>query len=151
MNPTSTSHLPTAGRMLLGVIWIAGAIVNTIWTLPASFDAWASLGDDATFAGYRWFFSTVVGAAPDFMTLLLILGELTLGVMLLARDPWAEAGLVLSVIWSVFLLFIIWPYTLSTIVLLALSGWLLRYDHDASLIDLIRHRGVNDHLHHAGA
>lgn len=151
MNPNHSSVLPTAGRMLLGAIWIAGAIFNTLWTLPASFDAWEGLGEDATFAGYRWFFSTVVGAVPDLMTLLLILGELTLGVLLLSRDPWAEVGLVLSVLWCAFLLFIIWPYTLSTLALLALSGWLLRYDHEGSLIDLIRHRGVPDHLHHAGA
>lgn len=151
MNTNHPSLLPTTGRMLLGAVWIAGAIVNTIWTLPASFDAWESLGEDATFAGYRWLFSSIVGAAPDFMTLLLILGELTLGILLLSRDPWAQVGLVLSAVWCVFLFFIIWPYTLSTIVLLALSGWLLRYDHEQSVVDLIRHRGVHDHLRRAGA
>lgn len=151
MSHIHSSLLPTLGRMLLGVIWIAGAIFNAVWTLPAAFDAWDSLGREATFAGYRWFFGTVVSLAPDLMTLLLILGELALGVMLLSRDPWAQVGLVLSVVWCAFLLFIIWPYTLSTLLLLALAGWLLRYDHDRSVVDLLRHRGGLDRLHKAGA
>lgn len=151
MDSDHPSILPTLGRMLLGSIWIAGAMVNAIWTLPESFDAWEGLSEDATFAGYRWFFGTVVGAAPDLMTLLLIAGELGLGVMVLSRDPWAEVSLVLSVTWCSFLFFIIWPYTLTTVVLLALSGWLLRYDHNRSVLDLFRHQGMPDRLHRVGA
>lgn len=151
MNSTRSPIVPTVLRMLLGSIWIAGAVVNAVWTLPGAFDAFEGLADDATFAGYRWFFGTVVGAAPDLMTLLLILAEMTLGVMLLSRDPWAEAGLLLSVLWCVFLFFIIWPYTLTTLPLLMLAGWLLRYDHDQSIVDLFRRRGAPDHLHRAGA
>lgn len=151
MRNRSPSIFPTIGRMVLGAIWIAGAIFNTVWTLPGAADAFANLGEDATFAGYRWFFSSVVGAVPELMAILLILGELALGVLLLARDPWAEAGLVLSVVWCAFLFFLIWPYTLTTLVLLALAGWLLRYDHQWSIVDLVRHRGTFDHVHPAGA
>ena len=150
MQSSPRALLPTVGRMLLGVIWIAGAIFNAVWTLPSAFDVWEGLADDATFGVYRWFFGAVVGAAPDLMTLLLIVGELTLGVLLLARDPWARAGAALSVVWCLFLLFLIMPYTLTTLPLLALAAWLLRYDHEQSAIDLLRHRGVHDHLHRVG-
>jgi hypothetical protein len=151
MNAYRPTPVPTLGRLVLGVIWISGAIINGLWTLPAASDAWESLGRDATFAAYRWFFSDIVSVAPELMTVLLILGELALGVMILARDPWARSGLLLSVVWSVFLLFLIWPYTLSTLVLLVLAAWLLRFDHERAVVDLVRHRGGWDQPHRFGA
>lgn len=129
--------LPFILRLALGAVWIAGAVVNAVWTLPGAEAAWADLADNATFAPYRWFFADVAGAAPALWAVLLILAELTLGVLLLARDPWARNGVILSIAWSVFLFFLIWPYTLSTVIFGAMAALLLRVHHPRSVLDLL--------------
>jgi hypothetical protein len=133
--------------MMLGGIWIAGAAFNVFVTLPHASSSWNNLGENATFGPYRWFFDTVAGGAPAFWALIVIAGELLLGSLLRGRDPWARYGVILSVAWC---LFIIWPYTLTTIPLLVLAGWLLRHDHDQNVVDLLRQRGMPDRLHRAG-
>lgn len=132
--------VPEFLRLGLGCVWILGAIVNTVWTLPHAETFRDDLGQNATFAVYRWFFDSVVGSAPVFWAILLIIAELTIGVLLMRRDPWARYGLILSAAWCVFLLFIIWPDTLSTLLLLTLSIWLLRYSHADILKDLVHRR-----------
>lgn len=133
------SSWPAIGRFLLGATWIVGAIFNLFVTLPGSTRAWEDLGENATFAIYRWFFASIIGIAPAFWTVMLILGEMVLGILLLVRDPWDRYGLILSVVWCVFLFFLIWPWTLSTIVFLVPSMWLLRYQHPTSLLDMFHH------------
>lgn len=120
-----THHLlfwPTIARVLLGAVWIAGAIWNAFVTLPGAPGAWSDLGENATFGVYRWFFDSVAGGAPVFWTIMLIAAELTLGVLLLGTDPWARYGLLLSTAWCVFLFFLIWPWTLSTVIFLLPSA-----------------------------
>lgn len=131
--------MPFVLRLGLGAVWIAGAVFNAVWTLPNAGSSWADLADNATFAAYRWFFADIAGDAPAFWAVALILAELTLGALVMSRDPWARYGLLLSVAWSAFLFFLIWPYTLSTIVFGVLAAVLLRGDHL---------RGVSDLLHH---
>ncbi len=128
--------VPLLLRLALGATWIAGAVVNAIWTLPNAESAWSDLADNATFTPYRWFFDTIIGSAPTLWGGMLILGELGLGMLLLARDPWARYGLVLSVAWSVFLFFLIWPYTLSTVLFGGLAAMLLRVEHPRGLLDV---------------
>lgn len=133
---------PTIARVLLGSVWITGAIWNVLVTLPEARGVWDDLGENATFGVYRWFFDTMAGGAPAFWTIMVIAAELMLGVLLLGRDPWARYGLLLSTAWCVFLFFLIWPWTLSTIIFLGPSVWLLRYRHPIGVMDLLhRHPG----------
>lgn len=143
--------VPFILRVLLGMVWIAGAIFNAVWTLPNADEALGDFGTTATFSPYRWFFDTVVGMSPAFWAVLLILAEVGLGILLLARDPWARIGLLLSVAWSTFLFFLIWPYTLSTVVFLVLAVVLLRYEHPRSLLDALHRHDSMRVAHHRGA
>jgi hypothetical protein len=142
MNRTQPSlSLPTIARMLLGAVWIAGAMWNAVVTLPGASDAWSDLGTNATFRIYRWFFDSIAGGAPVVWALMLVVAELTLGLLLLRADPWARYGLLLSTAWCVFLFFLIWPWTLSTIIFLFPSILLLRYPHPLGLGDLLTGHG----------
>jgi hypothetical protein len=132
--------LPFIFRIGLGLVWLAGAAFNAVSTLPHPETFRDDLGQNSTFAVYRWFFDSVVGSAPVFWSILLILAEVLLGILLLGRDPWARYGLILSTAWCVFLFFVIWPYTLSTVPLLALSVWLLRYPHPDDIFDVVHRR-----------
>jgi len=125
--------------MLLGFVWIAGAIWNAVVTLPDAADAWDVLGENATFGVYRWFFNSVVSAAPEFWSMMLIAGELVLGILLMAKGRWAQYGLAGSVLWSIFLTFLIFPYTLMMPLFVLLAAWLLRFEPRASVLDLLPH------------
>jgi hypothetical protein len=138
MDLLRSPRVPTVLRIVLGTIWIAGAVFNAAWTIRHTSMFRDDLGSESTFAAYRWFFSDVVGSAPVFWTLLLIIGETALGVLLLSRHARARLGLVLSAVWSTFLTFMIWPYTLTTIPLVVISVVLLRYEHPASIPELVR-------------
>jgi hypothetical protein len=130
------------GGMGVGLIWIAGAVYNAVWTMPNARDAWHGLGEDATFGIYRWFFSDVVGAAPVAWTAALVAGEILLGVMLLGKERWARRGLLGSTIWSLFLSFLIWPYTLMMFPFALLTVWLLRWEHRTGILDLTHWPGT---------
>jgi len=125
-------------RMAVGIIWIAGAIYNALWTLRhTEFLGDEGIAREATFGVYRRFFSDVVASAPVFWTLLLILGELGLGVLTLKRGMSARVGLWGSVLWSLWLFPLMWPYTLMMGPYALLPAWLLRAEQRFSVGDLI--------------
>jgi uncharacterized membrane protein YphA (DoxX/SURF4 family) len=138
MDTSRSPGFSTVLRLVLGLIWIAGAVYNAAWTLRNTSTFRDDFGAESTFAPYRWFFDSIVGSAPAFWTVLLVLGETTLGLLLLGTDARARLGLVLSAVWSTFLTFMMWPYTLTTIPLLVVSAVLLRYEHSVSFPDVVR-------------
>ena len=114
-------------RMAVGLIWIAGAIFNALWTLrqPELFGD-QGFGRDASLPIYRWFFGEVVAQAPAFWTVLLIVGEATIGILTMSRGPLAKVGLWGSVAWSLWLFPMQWPYTIMMGPFALLPAWLLR-------------------------
>jgi hypothetical protein len=139
MNHRPQIDIRTVLRMLVGVIWIAGAIYNALWTLRHP----ELLGDDglardASLPIYRWFFGDVVAQAPVFWTVLLIIGEIVIGVLTLSKGVMARAGLWGGVAWSVCLFPLMWPYTIMMGPFALLPLWLLRRDRGLGPADLVR-------------
>jgi hypothetical protein len=132
-------------RMAVGLIWVAGALFNAIVTLRVA-QPYEAFAEDAHLWPYRWFFS-IVSDHPQFWTVLLIIGELLLGLLTLSKGIWAKLGLLGSVGWSLWLFPLLWPYTLMMGLCALVPLWLLRRSHDVSLVDLVRRRIVLTTMH----
>jgi hypothetical protein len=94
----------------VGGIWIAGAAFNALVTARMD-DPYAWIVDESRIGAYRWFFGEVAGAHPVAWTLALVAGEAVLGVLTLAGGRKARLGLFGGVIFSLFLFFMVTPYT----------------------------------------
>ena len=116
-------------RFGVGLIWIAGAVFNAVWTLGnTSFLGDEGIARDAGLPIYRWFFGDVVSAAPVMWTLLLIAGELVLGALTLASGRSARLALWGGALWSLWLFPMLWPYTIMMGPYAAFLLWLARGD-----------------------
>lgn len=116
-------------RFGVGLVWIAGAVFNAVWTLGnTSFLGDEGLAREASLPIYRWFFGDVVSAAPVIWTLLLIGGELALGALTLASGRAARFGLWGGALWSLWLFPMLWPYTIMMGPYAVILAWLARGD-----------------------
>jgi hypothetical protein len=131
----------TALRFLAGLIWIAGGVYNAVWTMR-HLDLYQDFADSATLGVYRWLFGEVVLANPAFWTILLVIGEIGLGVLTLGRGNQARLGLALGAVWSLLLFPLLWPYTIMMGPYALLLAWLARSEHPTSLLHLVRSRVV---------
>lgn len=115
-----------AGRVIVGLIWLAGAAWNALVTIRMArpFE-WL---EASPIPVYRWFFSDVAGANPRVWTLALVAGEVALGVLTLARGRWSSVGLAGGALFSLFLFSLGTVYTLMMGPYAALLGWLARRD-----------------------
>lgn len=123
-------------RVVVGLIWLAGAAFNALVTLRMS-DAFAWL-EESPVPVYRWFFGDVVGAHPAVWTVLLAFGELVLGVLTLARGGWARFGLAGGALFSALLFSLGTVYTLVMGPYALLLARLARWDYPRSLFDRLR-------------
>lgn len=119
-----------AARIVVGLIWIAGATFNALVTMRMA--APFSWLEESPVAPYRWFFREVAGHHPALWTALLVAGEATLGILTLARGRWARAGLGLGALFSAFLFTLATPYTVVMGAWAVLLGWLARSDYPTS-------------------
>lgn len=147
MSARNHPHLAASLRILFGGIWLAGAIFNLAWTLPNPEMITGDLGENATFAPYRWLFGDLVAANPTFWIIALVVGELALAALLFSGGMRARIGVWASLAWSVFLFFAILPYTLMMFGFAAGFAWLLGEQHPRDLLEYLRHRV---HLGHEG-
>lgn len=131
------AHTVMQLRMSIGTIWLAGASFNAFWTFRHASAFTDDLASAATFAVYRWFFGEVVAASPAFWIVMLIFGEFALGMLTLGGGTLARIGLAGSVLFSLFLFIIIWPYTLMMGMFALVALWLLRSRHPMSAIDFL--------------
>lgn len=99
-----------AGRIIVGLIWIAGAVFNILVTtrMERPFD-W--IADESRLGVMRWFFGEVVSACPVGWTVLLAIAELAIGVLTLMKGQFAKVGLAGGVLFSLFLFGMATPYT----------------------------------------
>lgn len=111
-----------SARLVIGLIWLAGAAFNALVTLRMSrpFE-WL---ESSPIPIYRWFFRDVAGEHPVVWTLLLVAGEAALGVLTLARGGWARLGLAGGALFSLFLFSLGTVYTLVMAPYAALLTWL---------------------------
>ena len=126
-------------RTLVGLIWIAGAAFNAFWTLRHT-DLYQGFVDDAPISLFRWLFRDVVMERPVRWTVLLIAGELALGILTLGKGAWARLGIAGGVSWSAVLFILLPPYTLMMGPFALAVAWLLRWSYPSSAIQLFRRR-----------
>jgi hypothetical protein len=111
-------------RKLVGVVWLGGALFNTVWTLRQS-DPWSWL-EESPVPAYQWFFGDVVSRNPGAWTIGLIVGEAVLGILTLLPGRRAKIGLVGGACFSAFLFSLALPYTLIMGGYALLLAWLAR-------------------------
>lgn len=124
-----------AARILVGLIWLAGAAFNAVVTLRMS-EPFTWL-ESSPIPPYRWFFRDIIGARPMLWVALLVVAEATMGALTLARGRSVRLGLGLGALFSAFLFTLATPYTLVMGGYAALLGWLARKEYPVSAIDQI--------------
>jgi hypothetical protein len=127
-----------AARIVAGLIWLAGAAFNAVVTLRMD-EPYAWL-ETSPVPFYRWFFADVVKAHPSLWTMLLVIGELALGTLTLARGRWARLGLTGGAVFSALLCSLASIYTLVMGPYALLLGWLGRGTYERSPLERISAR-----------
>ena len=84
---------------------------------------------------YRWFFGDVVSAHPAFWIVLLVAGELALGLLTLAGGGWARPGLAGGALFSALLFSVGSVYTLIMGPYALLLAFLARREYTGSPFD----------------
>ena len=107
---TPKLDLAILARKVVGLIWIAGALWNAGWSLRQD-NPWSWL-EDSPVPVYEWFFAEVVSRNPAFWTVLVIIAELSLGVLTFSRGRASRLGLLGGALFSAFLFSLGSPYTL---------------------------------------
>lgn len=124
-------------RIVVGLIWIGGAVWNLVFTTRMD-RPYGWLADDAGTSLYRWFFGEVVEAHPVFWTVLLAIGELTVGGLTLMRGGWAKLGLLGGALFSAFLFLTMTPYTLIMGPYAVFLGWLAAKEYPRNAWEIVR-------------
>ncbi len=132
-------------RFAVGIVWFAGAMVNALVTSRLT-DPYSWL-EESSLRPYRWFFGEIAGAHPAFWTTVVVIGELTLAALTLARRGWALVGLVGGTLFSLFLFVSGTSYTLMMAPFALLLGWLARYQYPETSFTWLRHR-LATHVKH---
>ena len=126
-------------RLLIGVIWLAGAAFNALVTLRMT-HAYEWL-EQSPIPIYRWFFRDIVAVRPVFWTVLLITGELLIGALTLARGGWAKLGLAGGALFSALLFSFASSYTIIMGPYAILLAWLSRKEYPTSAFGWLLGRG----------
>ena len=85
---------------------------------------------------HRWFFGDIVAGNPRFWTVVLVVAELLLGFLTLARRGWAKAGLIGGALFSLFLFTFAIPYTIMMGPYAVFLAWLARKEHRRSILEI---------------
>ncbi len=131
-------------RVIFGLVMVAGAVANTFMTLTQP-EIYASFADMSLIPLYRNLWYSLVVPYLEFWLALVIVFELTVGILILSKGPAVKVGLVGAILFFLFLVPFWWQGgSLLNIVFAVILALLLRYDHDASLIDMIRRTGSQE-------
>ena len=117
-------------RAVVGLAYVAAAVFNAVYTLPRS-DELDDYADGAWFGFLEDFMWNVFMPNGEVFMTLVIGFEITVGLLILYRDRFVDAGVIASVGWVlVVLTFLAWPYLVTNLALAVLQGVLLmrRYE-----------------------
>ncbi len=124
-------------RLVLAVAFFVGAGVNTYLLLGVP-EVYEGFADFAFLRFYRAMWAEQILPMLELWIGLVIVFEIAVGVLLLARGPYAQVGLVLSAAYSAFLVPFWWAGGgLVNIALFFLMLWLLRFGYPESVISLL--------------
>lgn len=127
---------PNAGRIFLGFFYLLMAIgVNGVnaFTNPQST---VQMGADSIIPLYRTFFTEVVAAAPSLFILIVVLFQLSVGLLILNKHKRVKLGLTGATIF----LILITPFGIIQLPWLGMAAaqiFLIRKDFDKTFIEII--------------
>ncbi len=140
---------PNAGRIVFGIFFLVMAIgVNGTITLTNP-QLYVDYGQDALLVLYRELCSNIIALNPVIFGLLLIIYEITIGLLMLSKGLYVKLGL----LGSIFFLIAISPVSLIQIPWLALAiapAYLLTKDFDITFWNLVKsmlQKNPHNHVH----
>jgi hypothetical protein len=127
---------PNAGRIFLGFFYLLMAIgVNGVNAFKNP-QSTVQMGAESLIPLYRAFFTEVVAAAPAVFILIVVLFQLSVGLLILNKHKWVKLGLSGA---TLFLIFIT-PFGVIQLPWLGIAGvqiFLLRKDFDKTIFEII--------------
>jgi len=128
-------------RGVVGVAYLAAAAFNLFYTLPKG-DLGAFLTADAWFPFVKDFVNGVVVPHNELIMVLVVLFEIAVGVLILARGRCVDVGVWASVLWVVFLMPFLRPSPHATVNvgLAIVQGVLVLRRYDTPIWGLFRTR-----------
>jgi hypothetical protein len=121
-------RVPVVLRRSVALVWLGGAAVNAFWTVRNA-NFYGDFEELSPVPLIGRFFADVVSVHPVVWTWLLVAFEVGLGILMLGRGRLATLGVLGSTLWSGFLFFVAWPWTLMMGPYTLLNAWLLQRTH----------------------
>ena len=136
---TATS-VPNVLRIVFGFMLLGGAAANAFIGLTQP-DLYASFADVALLALYRDLWRSLVLPYLGAWLALVVAFESVTGLLILSRAVWVKVGLAAALLFFLFLVPFWWQGgALINILFTVLVAWLMRYEYDRSILDIIRRR-----------
>ena len=129
-------YRPNVGRIVAGLFFLAMALGVNLTLILVDVGFYVTYGSQALLPVYRWFFREVVALSPTFFALLLVVYEVTVGILMLNKGRYVQLGLAGGILF----LLAITPLSLETLGNIGMAAaltLLLRQEYDRTLIDMI--------------
>ncbi|HEU0295311.1 MAG TPA: hypothetical protein VFR47_21400 [Anaerolineales bacterium] len=116
------------GRILWGLFFIASSLFNLFITLPNP-DFYRAFADINFFGFYRWLLLNIALPYATVITSLVVIFELTVGMLILTKGIAVRYGLMGTCLWLLFICPSMGWYTIWSPILLVVPFLLLRFDY----------------------
>lgn len=124
------------GRTLWGLFFIGGATFNALFTLPQP-EVYRAFSQLTFFGWYRELLLAVALPNATALTSLVVLLELTAGLLMLSRGTAVRVGLIGSAAWVVFLCPSMGWYSVWIPLLAVIPLVLMRFDYERDVVRLV--------------
>jgi len=130
---------PNAGRIFIGIFFLAMAIGVNVVTAFIDPDSYVGLGAGSFIPLYRWVFTNFVALAPPLFVLPVAAFQIVIALLMLSKGNYAKWGLIGGIIF----LIAITPlgvWTLGNPIMAVAMAFLLTKEHDRSFVETLRLR-----------
>ena len=130
------------GRIGFGLGYLVAALFNLIVTLRTPQPLWDFFLENAHLSFYKDILINVIIPNGTLFIIFTAIFEIVLGVLILNKLLIARIGLVLGVLWVIFLIPILplGPEMLTNIILAAVQVILIRKEYEFTFLEMIRQR-----------
>lgn len=128
---------PQTARIVFGIFYLIMALVVNLPLVINDPMSFSSAGANALLPVYRWFFTQILPQAPVLLGSMLIVVEISIGLLILSKGGWARLGLLGGLLFCTFITFVGKEELTAPILALAFA-LLLRRRFDRSLPELLR-------------
>ena len=130
------------GRIGFGLGYLVAALFNLTFTLRTHQPLWDFFLENAHLSLYKDILINVIIPNGALFIILTVVFEIVTGILILNKLLIARIGLVLAVLWVIFLIPILplGPEMLTNIILAAVQVILLRKEYEFTFLEMIRQR-----------